>query len=382
MLVGTPMGAPVATRSVPFFDYQAFYTRRSDSFDRAMKAVLARGAFILQQEVRDFEAALADYVGAKHAIGLANCTDALIIGLRVAGIGPGDEVIFPSHTFVASPSSIHWVGATPIPVDMGEDGLIDPAAIEAAVTPRTKAVMPVSLNGRTCDFDAIQAVCDRHGLLIVEDSAQALGSKYKGKCAGTFGTVGTFSFYPAKILGCFGDGGAIVTDDDDIAHQVRLYRDHGRDEATGQVVQWGLNSRLDNLQAAVLLAQFPDYPATIARRREIAAMYQEGLGDLPQLDLPPAPEEDGDHFDTYQNYELCADQRDALAAHLKERGIGTLVQWGGKACHQFEGLGLPKVSLPRTERFFERCLMLPVNLFVSDDDIAYVIGQVREFYGA
>ncbi|MGE0002055.1 MAG: DegT/DnrJ/EryC1/StrS family aminotransferase [Fimbriimonadaceae bacterium] len=374
------MPAPVATRTVPFFDYKAFYSRQSDTFDQAMKGVLSRGAFILQQEVRDFEDALAGYLGVRHAIGLANCTDALIIGLRVAGIGPGDEVIFPSHTFIASPSSIHWVGASPIPVDMGDDGLIDPDAIEAAVTPRTKAVMPVSLNGRSCKFDKIQDICDRHGLTIVEDSAQALGSKYKGKAAGTFGAIGTFSFYPAKILGCFGDGGAIVTNDDDLAHQVRLYRDHGRDEATGQVVQWGLNSRLDNLQAAVLLAQFADYPATIARRRAIATMYQEGLADMTELTLPPAPEADADHFDTYQNYELCADRRDGLVAHLKERGIGTLVQWGGKACHQFDGLGLPQVSLPRTERFFERCLMLPVNLFVSDDDVAYVIEQVRGFY--
>ena len=376
------MSAPVATRTVPFFDYRAFYSRQADTFDQAMKGVLTRGAFILQQEVRDFEAALADYLNVRHAIGLANCTDALIIGLRVAGIGPGDEVIFPSHTFVASPSSIHWVGATPVPVDMGPAALTDADAIAAAVTPKTKAVMPVSLNGRTCDFDAIQAVCDQHSLTIVEDSAQALGSKFKGKAAGTFGAIGTFSFYPAKILGCFGDGGAIVTDDDDLAHQVRLYRDHGRDEATGQVVQWGLNSRLDNLQAAVLLAQFSDYGATIARRRAIASMYQAGLGDMPQLQLPPAPDSDPDHFDTYQNYELCADRRDELVAHLKERGIGTLIQWGGKACHQIKGLGLPDVSLPRTERYFERCLMLPVNLFVSDDDIAYVIEQVRGFYSA
>ncbi|MCC6403864.1 MAG: DegT/DnrJ/EryC1/StrS family aminotransferase [Fimbriimonadaceae bacterium] len=374
------MPVPVATRAVPFFDYQAFYTRQAEMFDRAMKGVLTRGAFILQQEVRDFEAALADYLGVRHAIGVANCTDALIIGLRVAGIGPGDEVIFPSHTFVASPSSIHWVGARPIPVDMGEDGLIDPSAIEAAITPKTKAVMPVSLNGRTCKFDAIQEVCDRHGLVIVEDSAQALGSRFQGKAAGTFGAIGTFSFYPAKILGCFGDGGAIVTDDDDLAHQARLYRDHGRDEATGQVVQWGLNSRLDNLQAAVLLAQFEHYPETIARRREIASMYHEGLGGLPQLKLPPAPGADPDHFDTYQNYELCADRRTELASHLREQGIGTLIQWGGKACHQHEALGLPSSPLPRTEEFFQRCLMLPVNLFVTNDDVAYVIDHIRGFY--
>jgi dTDP-4-amino-4,6-dideoxygalactose transaminase len=376
------MAAPVSApaRSVPFFDYKAFYSRQAAEFDAVMQDVLRRGAFILQQDLKDFESALADYLGVRHAIGLANCTDALIIGLRVAGIGPGDEVIFPSHTFVASPSSIHWVGATPVPVDMGDDGMIDPAAVEAAVTPRTKAIMPVSLNGRSCRFDELQAICDRNGLVMVEDSAQALGSRYRGRLAGTWGAVGTFSFYPAKILGCFGDGGALVTNDDRLAAEALKFRDHGRDEATGEVVQWGLNSRLDNLQAAVLHMQFKTYEATIARRRAVAARYQAGLADVPEVKLPPAPDVHPDFFDTYQNYEVLADQRDALRDHLRANGIGTLVQWGGKAIHQIEGLGL-RASLPKTEAYFERCVLLPMNLFLSDDDVDYVVQTVRGFYG-
>jgi len=369
------------TRTVPFFDYRAFFTSRESEFTDAVFDVLRRGAFILQQDGRDFESALAGYLGVKHAIGLSNCTDALIVALRAAGIGPGDEVIFPSHTFVASPSSIHWAGATPVPVDCGPDHLIEPDSARKAVTAKTKAIMPVSLNGRTCAFDPILEIADEYGLTIVEDSAQALGSKYKGKFAGTFGVAGTFSFYPAKILGCFGDGGALVTDDDAIARQTKLFRDHGRDEETGEVVQWGFNFRLDNLQAAILHVQFKDYDKTIARRRQVASLYQAGLGDLGQLTLPPAPDSGPDHFDVYQNYEIEADRRDDLRAFLKDRGIGTLVQWGGKAVHQWKDLGF-NVSLPVTERMFERCLLLPCNVFVSDDDVRYVIDQVRSFYGA
>lgn len=373
------MSAGVAVRSVPFFDYPAFYGRQKTEFSAVIEDVLSRGAFILQRDLVEFESALAVYLGVKHAIGLSNCTDALIVALRAAGVGPGDEVIFPSHTFVASPSSIHWVGATPVPVECGADHLIDPDDIKRAITSKTKAVMPVSLNGRTCTFDPIVDLCQEHGLIIVEDSAQALGSKYKGRFAGTFGIAGTFSFYPAKILGCFGDGGALVTNDDEVARQAKLMRDHGRDEETGEIVQWGCNFRLDNLQAAILNLQFKSYDKTIDRRRSVARMYETGLGDLSELVLPPAPDSDPDHFDVYQNYEIEAERRDGLKDHLKQNGIGTLVQWSGKAVHEWKRLGFD-VSLPYTERLFERCLMLPCNVFLSDDDVQYVIDTVRKFY--
>jgi len=369
----------IANKTVPFFDYKAFYASQETEFSAAIDDVLQRGAFIMQKDLREFETALASYLGVKHAIGMSNCTDALIVALKTAGIGPGDEVIFPSHTFVASPSSIHWAGATPIPVECGPDHLIDPDAIKRAVTSKTKAIMPVSLNGRTCNFDPILQIANEHGLKIVEDSAQALGSKYKGRFAGTFGSAGTFSFYPAKILGCFGDGGALVTNDDEVAYKTKLYRDHGRDDETGDVEQWGFNFRLDNLQAAILHVQFKNYDAIIDRRRQIAAMYQKGLNDLAQMTLPPAPDSDPDHFDVYQNYEVEADHRDELRAFLKDNGIGTLVQWGGKAVHQWEKLGF-EVSLPITEKIFERCFLLPINMFVSDDDVQYVMEKVRKFY--
>jgi dTDP-4-amino-4,6-dideoxygalactose transaminase len=369
-----------AVRSIPFFNYKAAFTAIEDELTDIFRDVIHRGAFIQQKDLADFEARLAAYLGVKHAIGVGNATDALIMAWRAAGLRPGDEVIFPSHTMVASPASVAHNGGVPVPVDCGADHLIDPDAIESAITPRTVAIMPVQLNGRTARMDRIQGIADRHGLFILEDSAQALGSRFKGRFAGTFGRAGVFSFYPAKILGCLGDGGAVVTNDDAIAEKVLLLRDHGRN-ADGEVVLWGLNSRLDNLQAAVLDLQFRDYEKIIAHRRMLAARYEQRLGDLPRVQLPPGPHADPDHFDVYQNYEIQADERDRLRAHLTERGVGTLLQWGGKAVHQFAGLGM-QVSLPNTEKLFRRCLMLPMNTMVTSDDVDYIAESIREFYDA
>ena len=365
-------------RSVPFFNYQKFFTDTESELTPIITDVCRRGAFILQKDLAEFEESLAKFVGAKYVIGMANATDALHFAVRGAAIGPGDEVIFCSHTMVASPASVHFAGATPVPVECGEDHLIEPAAVEAAITPRTVAIMPTQLNGRTANMDALQAIADKHGLMIIEDSAQALGSKFKGKSAGTFGIAGCISFYPAKTLGCFGDGGCLITSDDALYEQVMLLRDHGRNH-DGEVVMWGLNSRLDNLQAAILNYKMKTYEQDIERRREIARMYDEQLRDIPGIHLPPAPDSDPDHFDIFQNYEIEVDHRDQLQAHLREQGIGTLVQWSGKAVHQFPKLGFD-VSLPKTEKMFERCIMIPMNTMLDDDDIHYVCETMNKFY--
>ena len=374
------MTASATTRSIPFFNYKEAFAAQEAEYVEIFRDVLRRGAFIQQKDLAQFEQNLARYLGVKHAIGVGNATDALVFAWKAAGLQPGDEVIFPSHTMVASPASVAHCGGVPVPVECGPDHLIDPDDVERAITKRTRAIMPVQLNGRTANMDRIQEIATRHGLYIVEDSAQALGSKFRGRFAGTFGRAGVYSFYPAKILGCFGDGGAVVTNDDAIAEQVHLLRDHGRNSA-GEVVRWGYNSRLDNLQAAILDLQFRDYASIIAHRRALAATYQRLLGDLAQLHLPPAPVENGDHFDVFQNYEIEADDRDALKAHLAANGVGTIIQWGGKAVHQFAGLGLD-VALPRTDRMFRRCLMLPMNMVVTQDDVEYIAHQIRRFYGA
>jgi dTDP-4-amino-4,6-dideoxygalactose transaminase len=374
------MTTTVEPRSIPFFNYKGAFSAREEEYVAIFRDVLRRGAFIQQRDLQQFERNLADYLGVKHAIGVGNATDGLVMAWRAAGLQPGDEVIFPSHTMVASPASVAHAGGVPVPVDCGPDHLIDPSTIEAAITPRTKAIMPVQLNGRTANMARIGDIAEKHGLFILEDSAQALGSKFRGRFAGTFGRAGVFSFYPAKILGCFGDGGAVVTNDDDTAAKVLLLRDHGRDES-GQVVTWGFNSRLDNLQAAILDLQFRDYQSIITHRRKLASTYQRALGDLDQLELPPAPDSDADHFDVYQNYEIQADNRDGLRAFLAEEGVGTIIQWGGKAVHQFSGLGL-NANLPNTDRLFARCLMLPLNMMVSTDDVEFICSRIRHFYRA
>jgi dTDP-4-amino-4,6-dideoxygalactose transaminase len=301
-----------------------------------------------------------------------------MLALRAAGIQSGDEVILPSHTYVATAASVHFVGAIPVLVECGADHMIDPKSVEAAITSNTRALMPVQLNGRTCNMDVLQEIADKHSLLIIEDAAQGLGSKFKGRCAGTFGAAGSISFYPAKVLGCFGDGGAVVTNYKEIAEKVYLLRDHGRNKQ-GEVVAWGFNSRLDNIQAAALNFKLQSYDKEVERRRLVANMYDEELRDVSQLRLPPAPNSDPKHYDVYQNYEIEAENRNELRLFLEKNGIKTLIQWGGRAVHQHHNLGF-NVSLPRTDELFKRCLMLPMNTSISDDDVQYVIDTIRRFY--
>lgn len=332
----------------------------------------------MQKDLADFEQDISEFSGAKYTVGVANATDGLQMGLLAGGLRPGEEVIFCSHTMVATASAIHFAGGVPVPVEAGADHLMDPDKIEVAITDKTKAICPTHLNGRTADMSRIQSIADKYGLQIYEDAAQALGSKWKGKGAGTFGIASCISFYPAKILGCLGDGGAVLTNDDEVYRKLMLLRDHGRDH-NGDVVIWGLNSRLDNLHAAYLAFQFKDYESVIDRRRMMAANLQAGLAGVSQLVLPPAPDADSDHFDVFQNYEIEAEQRDELRAYLKKNGIGTLIQWGGKAVHQFRKLGFTQ-SLPYTEMLFERMLMLPFNMSVTDAEIDYICETVKEFY--
>lgn len=368
-----------ANREIPFFNYRGAFGAIETELMETVRDVVRRGAFILQKDLTDFEQAIANYLGVRHAFGVGNATDGLHICFRAAGLQPGDEVIFPSHEMVAGPAAVHFAGGVPVPVDIGPDRLLDPTLIEQAITERTRFIMPVQLNGRTCDMDAIQAVADKHGLKIIEDAAQALGSRFNTRAAGSFGVAAAFSFYPAKILGCLGDGGLICTNDDAVAEQMYLLRDHGRAQ-DGRVLGWGMNSRLDNLQAAVLHLQFRDYDHIIAHRRVLASTYEEALHGLAEVHLPPAPEADARHFDVYQNYEIEVDRRDDLKLHLKDNGIGTLVQWGGAGVHQFPALGYTQ-SLPVTETFFTRCLMLPLNMMVSVEDAQHVAAVIRAFCG-
>lgn len=368
-------------REVPFFDYTHIFGQYREELTRIIFDISERGSFIMQDELNQFEKNLAYFLTAKFALGVGNCTDGLLLAIKAANIGAGDEVIFCSHTFVATASAIHFSGATPIPVECGKDHLIDVKSIEEAITPRTKAIIPTQLNGQVCDMDGILVLCKKYNLILIEDAAQSLGAKYKGKLAGTFGIASAYSFYPAKVVGCFGDGGAVVTNDKKIYERIFLTRDHGRAKI-GEVVTWGMNSRLDNIQAAILDFKLSKYNSDIDRRREIASIYQDRLGDIKEIILPLAPEADLDKYEVFQNYEIevvDAHERDKLRAYLTNRGIGTILQWGGKAVHEFDGLGF-KLSLPFTENLMRRAFLLPMNTSLNNNDIAYITESIRAYF--
>jgi len=364
---------------VRFIDYPLQFQKMEAEVMDTIRAVLARGDLMLRQQLRDFEANLASFVGTQHAIGVSNCTDGLRLSLLAAGIGPGDEVITVSHTFVATAAAIHHVGAKAVLVDIGDDHNMNVDLVEKEITARTKAIMPVHLNGRACDMGRLMPLAQERGLLVIEDAAQALGALYGGKRAGSFGLAACFSFYPAKLLGAFGDAGAVVTDDRGLAEKVRLLRDHGR-TPDGDIACWSFNCRMDNLQAAILDLKLKLVPEWIRRRRELARIYHETLSSIGRVLLPPPPCEVGPYFDVFQNYEIEAEDRDRLVAHLKASGVEVMLPWGGKGVHHFPSLGLGHYNLPRTDRMFRGALMLPMHTELTNDQVTYVAGTVGEFF--
>ncbi len=365
-------------RNVPFFDYPQVYLRDKENLLQIFDEVCSRGAFILQKDKKIFENNLSKFIGAKYSVGVGNATDGLEICCLAMNLKPGDEIICSSHTMIATASSIKFAGGVPVPVDIGPDGMIDPDSIIENITQNTVGIMPTQLNGRTCDMDKINSICQKHNLFLIEDAAQSLGSKYKGKNAGTFGIAGVISFFPAKVLGSLGDAGGIITNNNKFYDKFYQLHDHGRN-IEGDLKSWGKNSRLDNLQAAFLNHSLQSHNEVILRRREIARIYEDRLSFLEELVLPPSPDFDKDHFDIYQNYEIQAKNRNELKKFLNNNGVGTLIQWGGKGVHQWEELNF-NIALPKVELFFENCIMLPMNFFLSDDDVHYVCDKVIEYY--
>lgn len=366
------------SRKVPFFEYPRLWTDYSNEYISIIDKVASSGGYILQKELNDFEIELAKFADVNFSVGVGNATDAMEIFLEAIGLKKGDEIIISSHTMLATASAIRVAGGMPVPVDIGDDNLICTKSIEEAITPNTVGIMPTQLNGRICDMNEITKISKKYGLFVVEDAAQGLGATYKGQHAGTFGLASCISFFPAKVLGCFGDAGAALTNDKALYHKIYQLHDHGRD-VDGRVKRWGRNSRLDNLQAAVLSHKLKYHSQVIKRRRAIAQMYQDQLCNLEELQLPPSPSDNSDHYDVYQNYELTADKRDELKKYLAENNIGTLIQWGGKGIHQFKQLGFNQ-RLPKTDKFFERCIMLPMNIFISDEDVIYICDSIKNFY--
>lgn len=364
---------------VPFVNYPKHYEAMWDEVIGAVKAVLSKGDLILRDQLRQFEDNIASFVGVKYAVGVNSGTDALYLSLRAAGIGPGDEVITVSHTFVATVSVIIHLGATPILVDIGEDYNMDVTRIELAITPQTKAIVPVHLNGRLCNMEKLMKIAASHNLVVIEDAAQGLGASFDGRKAGAFGLTGCFSFYPAKLLGAAGDGGMVVTNDRDVAEKIRLLRDHAVQRGTADILDFGFNSRLDNLQAAILNVKFKYLPQWIERRRELASLYHQGLSALPPVRLPPPVSAQGRYFDVYTNYVIRAQDRDRLVMHLRECGIEVLVSWP-KPLHHQQALGLNHFRLPNTEQVSKEVLSLPLIPELENEQVKFVVESVHHFY--
>jgi len=363
--------------SVRFWEPGKEFLRIEEEMMKTMRDVLVKGDLIMRQQMLDFESHLASFVGTSDAVGVSNCTDGLRLLLEAVGIGPGDEVITVSHTFMATMAVIHQVGATPVLVDVGADHNMDVDKLEAAITKKTKAIIPVYLNGRLTLMDRLMEVAKAHRLLVIEDTAQALGASYMGVRGGAWGIAGAFSFYPAKLLGAYGDAGAVVTSDPDLAARLRELRDHGRISKTG-FSGWGWNCRLDNLQAAVLDLKLKKVPGWIEQRRHLASIYAEELADVGQVKRPPAPD-GGPFFDIYQNYVIEASKRDELQAHLASRGIETLVSPGPVPNHK-QPVGLDYFHLPRTEELCATVLSLPLNNELGEEQVLEVAGAIKDFY--
>lgn len=364
---------------VPFVDYPEHYRRIWDETMGAISEVLSKGDLILRDQLRYFEENIGSFVGVKYAVGVNSGTDALYLSLKAAGVASGDEVITVAHTFVATVAAIVHCGAKPILIDIGQDMNMDVEQLEKVISSKTKAVIPVHLNGRLCDMRKLMKIADKHNLIVIEDAAQALGATLVGEKAGSFGLTGCFSFYPAKVLGAAGDGGILVTNDEEMVEKICLFRDNGLQRTTGDILNYGFNSRLDNLQAAILNVKLKHLPMWIEKRRELASLYHQGLLNLPYLTLPPPPDTEGGFYDVYQNYVIRTEKRDQLAQHLKESGIEILLSWP-KPMHYHRALGLDHFHLPVTEQISKEVLSLPLYPELSDEELKYVIESVRDFY--
>ncbi|WP_258881660.1 DegT/DnrJ/EryC1/StrS aminotransferase family protein [Paenibacillus sp. sptzw28] len=349
-----------------------------------MDQIVDKGMFTNGPAVKELEAALEIFTGAKHCIAVGNATDALIIMLRAAGIGPGDEVIVPCYSFFATASCVDHVGARPVFSD------IDPVTyslnatdIEAKITKRTKAIMPVHLFTQLADMAAIREIADRHSLMVLEDSAEAISMFCEGKHAGLLGDAGVISFFPTKTLGAIGDGGLVLTNDGHIAAQARRLRIHGQDEHTPYIHHMaGYNSRMDDIQAAVLLVRFGFLQQEIARRAHLAACYDRGLSDLSQVRTPTIRERADAANSVYYVYLIEAERRDDLAAYLTRQGIGTEIYYPYPLHTQpcFAHLGYRPGDMPHAERAAERAIGLPMYPDLTEDQVDEVCRWIHQFY--
>ncbi len=366
------------SRTIPYVNLVEPHQRLRGELLAAVGGVLSSAQFILGDQVRELEERFAERCGVAHAIGVSSGTDALILALRALGIGDGDEVITAPNSFVATASAIALCGARPVFVDVGPDYNLDPAGIPAAITGRTRAIMPVHLTGLPADMDPINQLAEQHGLAVVEDAAQSVLAEHRGRLTGSLGTIGCFSLHPLKTLNACGDAGMVTTDDAELAEQIRVLRNLGlktRDEC----VAWSGNHRLDTMQAAILLVKLDHLNEWTEARRRHAARYREAVVDIPGIEPPIEPE---GRRCAYHTFVVQAQHRDQLRRHLAEHGVGTAVHYPIPIHLQpaGRGLGYPLGSFPVAEAQAECILSLPVYPELTAEDIDYVTAAIGDFY--
>jgi len=363
--------------SVPYVQVNKQYVEEEPELLEIIRNVLSSRSYVLDSLIDELESELAEFCGTKYAVTLNSGTDALMLGMMAAGISRGDEVITPPNSFVASTTAIVHIGARPVFADVLPDQNIDPAAIESAITPKTKAIMAVHLTGRIAQMDLIQAIADKHGLMVIEDAAQAAGSRYLDKPAGSFGTIGCFSAHPLKNLNACGDSGFLTTNDAAIAQRVRRLRSHGMSDRS-TVEEWGFVSRMDTLQAAIVQYRLKQLPTVIQRRREHAKFYQTHL-QLPQVFIPACrPQE----YNSFHTFVIQSERRDELATYLATQGISTAIHYPIPIHLQpaAKSLGHKPGSFPITEQQAQRILTLPVNQFLSREHQVAVVDAIKAFF--
>ncbi len=364
---------------IPIFTPVRQYLNLKDEIDKAIQKVLEGGNFILGEEVKEFESKVADYLGAKHAIGVASGTDALQIALMAIDLKPGDEVITTPFTFVATAETIALLGGKPVYVDIDEKTYnINPDLIEEKITEKTKAIIPVHLYGQPAEMDKIMDVARRYNLYVIEDSAQAFGAEYKNRKVCTFGDISCISFFPTKNLGAFGDAGMIVTNNDELAEKIRMIRVHGSKIRYHHEIL-GVNSRLDTLQASILLVKLKYLDRWNERRSEIAKKYNDSFKNLDGI-ITPYCEPYNKHI--YHQYTIRTGQRDGLAQFLKERGIQTAVHYPIPLHLQkaFSYFGYKPGDFPIAEQCSKEVLSLPMFPELTDEEVDHVVKSVNEFF--
>ncbi|WP_269319452.1 DegT/DnrJ/EryC1/StrS family aminotransferase [Alcanivorax nanhaiticus] len=354
-----------------FIDLAAQQARIKDKIDVGIQRVLAHGQYILGPEVAELEEKLAGFVGAKYCISCANGTDALQIAQMAFGIGPGDEVITPGFTYIATAETVAVLGARPVYVDIDPQTYnLDPTKLEEAITPRTKAIIPVSLYGQCADFDAINAIAEKHGIPVIEDAAQSFGATYKGKSSCNLSTIATTSFFPSKPLGAYGDGGAIFTNDDELATTLRQIARHGQDRRYHHL-RVGVNSRLDTLQAAVLLPKLEILSEEITLRQSVAEQYSSALVESAFI----TPKVESHNTSAWAQYTLQAPNRDEVQDRLKEQGIPTAVHYPIPLNRQ-PAVADELASLPVGDRAAKHVFSIPMHPYLQNEDIKKIIQAI------